>query len=247
MPLYFGIAIVLFLLWNWIKILNEYERAVIYQLGRVMAKPRGPGLVIVMWPFERAVIISTRIIALDVPPQDVITRDNVSCKVNAVCYFRVIDPVKADVEVQNYQYATSQMAQTTLRSILGEVDFDDLLSKREVINEKLQTVLDKNTDPWGVKVSNVEVKHIDISEDLRRAMARQAEAERERRAKVIAAEGEFGAAEKICQAAEMMQKYPMALQLRYMQTLVEIGTDKNTTTVFPVPVDILKDLMKNKS
>jgi regulator of protease activity HflC (stomatin/prohibitin superfamily) len=229
----------LFLLWNWVKILNEYERAVIYQLGRVIDKPRGPGIVIVMWPFERAVIVSTRVITLDVPPQDIITKDNVSAKVNAVAYFRVIDPVKADVEIQNYQYATSQMAQTTLRIVLGEMDFDDLLTQREKINEKLQTILDKSTDPWGIKVSNVEVKHVDISEDLRRAMARQAEAERERRAKIIAAEGEHEAAEKICQAAQMMQQYPMALQLRYLQTLVEIGGDNNTTTLFPIPIDIL--------
>ena len=246
MPFYFIIAVILFFAWNWIKILNEYERAVIYQLGRVLDKPRGPGIVIVMWPFERAVIISTRVVTLDVPPQDVITKDNVSAKVNAVCYFRVIDPIKADVEVQNYQYATSQMAQTTLRSILGEMEFDDLLSKREVINEKLQTILDKSTDPWGIKVSNVEVKHIDISDELRRAMARQAEAERERRAKVIAAEGEFEAAAKISQAAEMMQKQPMALQLRYLQTLVEIGTDKNTTTLFPIPIDILQNFTKKE-
>ena len=233
-------AIILFLLWNWVKILSEYERAVIYQLGRVVDKPRGPGVVIVMWPFERAVIISTRVVTLDVPPQDIITKDNVSAKVNAVCYFRVVDPVKADVEIQNYQYATSQKAQTTLRSVLGQMEFDDLLANRELINEKLQTILDKSTDPWGIKVVDVEIKDVDVSEDLRKAMARQAEAERERRAKVIASIGEFEAAEKVCQAAKMMQDYPMALQLRYLQTLVEIGGGNNTTTLFPIPIDIMK-------
>lgn len=233
-------AILLFLFWNWVKILNEYERAVIYQLGRVVDKPRGPGVVIVMWPFERAVIISTRVVTLDVPPQDIITKDNVSAKVNAVCYFRVVNPVKADVEIQNYQYATSQKAQTTLRSVLGQMEFDDLLANRELINEKLQSILDSSTDPWGIKVVDVEIKDVDVSEDLRKAMARQAEAERERRAKVIASIGEFEAAAKVCEAAKMMQEYPMALQLRYLQTLVEIGGGNNTTTIFPIPIDIMK-------
>jgi len=243
-------GIILFLLWNWVKILSEYERAVIYQLGRVMDKPRGPGVVFVMWPFERAVIISTRVITLDIPPQDIITKDNVSAKVNAVCYFRVVDPVKADVEIQNYQYATSQKAQTTLRSVLGQMEFDDLLANRELINEKLQTILDLSTDPWGIKVVDVEIKDVDVSEDLRKAMARQAEAERERRAKVIASIGEFEAAEKVCQAAKMMQEYPMALQLRYLQTLVEIGGGNNTTTLFPIPIDLIKaftDKVQSKS
>lgn len=238
----FIVVFVLFLLWNWIKILNEYQRAVIYQLGRVQHKTRGPGIVFVLWPFERAVIISSRVITLDVPPQDIITKDNVTCKVNAVSYFRVIDPIKADVEIENYQYATAQMAQTTLRSVLGEVDFDDLLSKREQINSRLQTILDKSTDPWGVKITSVELKHIDITDELKRAMARQAEAERERRAKVIAAEGEFQAAEKITQAAELMSRSPSSLQLRYLQTLVEIGTENNTTTLFPIPIDIFEAL-----
>lgn len=238
-----------FLIWafNSIKILNEYERAVIFQLGRVQKIPRGPGLTFVWWPFEQAVVVSLRLVTLDVPPQDIITRDNVSAKVNAVTYFRVMDPIKAIIEVQNYQYATSQMAQTTLRSVLGEMELDDLLSQREKINESLQTLLDKQTDPWGIKISNVELKHVDISEDLRRAMARQAEAERERRAKIIAAEGEFQAAEKICQAAELMQKSPMSLQLRYLQTLVEIGNDKNTTTIFPVPIDLLNAFTKPRA
>ena len=228
------------LLFNWVRIAREYERLVVFRLGRVISEPRGPGFTFIMWPFEQAVKVSTRVVTLDVPPQDIITKDNVSAKVNAVAYFRVMDPIKAIVEVQNYQYATSQMAQTTLRSVLGEMELDELLQQREKINEKLQAILDKQTDPWGIKVSNVEVKHVDISEDLRRAMARQAEAERERRAKIIAAEGEYQAAEKICQAAEMMQKSPMSLQLRYLQTLVEIGSDNNTTTLFPIPIDIFK-------
>lgn len=231
---------------NSFRIVNEYERAVIFRLGRVLPKAKGPGIVIAIWPIDRVVVVSLRLITLDVPPQDIITKDNVSAKVNAVVYFRVIDPVKALIEVQDFNYATSQMSQTTLRSILGEMDLDDLLAQREKINHKLQEILDRATDPWGIKVTNVETKHVDISEDLRKAMARQAEAERERRGKVIAAEGEFQAAAKICEAAAMMEKYPMALQLRYLQTLVEIGSDKNTTTIFPVPIDIL-DAFKKKA
>lgn len=235
----------IFLVWffNSVKVLNEYERAVIFVLGRVGEKPRGPGLIFVFWPIEKAVVVSLRTVTLDVPPQDIITKDNISAKVNAVTYFRVMDPIKAIIEIQNYQYATSQMAQTTLRSVLGEMELDDLLAQREKVNERLQTLLDRQTDPWGIKISNVELKHVDISEDLRRAMARQAEAERERRAKVISAEGEFQAAEKICQAAEMMEEHPMALQLRYLQTLVEIAGDKTTTTVFPIPIDLLKSFI----
>jgi len=242
------IVLGLFALWlfNSVKILNEYERAVIFRLGRVLEKEKGPGIILAFWPIDRAVIVSLRVITLDVPPQDIITRDNVSAKVNAVAYFRVMDPIKAIVEVQNYQYATSQMAQTTLRSVLGEMELDELLTEREQINEKLQDILDKQTDPWGIKISNVELKHVDISDDLRRAMARQAEAERERRAKVIAAEGEFQAAEKICKAAERMQEFPMALQLRYLQTLVEIGGENNTTTLFPIPMDLV-NLIHNKA
>lgn len=246
MSLLVMLGLVVMYLFNSIKILNEYERAVVFRLGRVLDAPKGPGIVLVFWPIDRAVIVSLRLITLDVPPQDIITRDNVSAKVNAVCYFRVMDPIKATIEVQNYQYATSQMAQTTLRSILGEMELDDLLAQREKINEKLQTILDQQTDPWGIKVSNVEVKHVDISEQLRRAMARQAEAERERRAKIIAAEGEFQAAEKITQAAEMMQKFPMSLQLRYLQTLVEIGGENNTTTIFPIPMDLINALTNKK-
>jgi len=238
----FVLAILLFIAWNWFKFPREYERLVVFFLGRIVDKPRGPGFTFVAWPFEQAISVSLRLVTLDVPPQDIITKDNISAKVNAVVYFRVMEPIKAIIEVQDYQYATSQMAQTTLRSVLGVVELDDLLSQRESINEKLQTILDQQTDPWGVKVMNVELKHVDISEDLRRAMARQAEAERERRAKIIAAEGEFQAAEKICQAAEMMQRSPMSLQLRYLQTLVEIGGDNNTTILFPVPMDLVSAL-----
>lgn len=237
-PIILGILV--FYIISCIKILKEYERAVIFRLGRVLEKPKGPGIIIVLWPIDRAVVVSLRLVALDVPPQDIITRDNVSAKVNAVAYFRVMDPIKATVEVENYQFATSQMAQTTLRSVVGEMELDEVLSQREKINGMLQNILDKQTDPWGIKVSNVEVKHVDLSEELRKAMARQAEAERERRAKVISAEGEYQAAEKICQAAEKMQKSPMALQLRYLQTLVEIGSENNTTTLFPIPIDIFK-------
>ena len=234
------IAIVVFYLISCVKILKEYERAVIFRLGRVLSKPKGPGLIFVLKPIDTAVRVSLRLVTLDVPSQDIITKDNVSAKVNAVVYFRVMDPIKATIEVQDYQFATSQMAQTTLRSVIGQMELDELLSQREKINRMLQTILDKQTDPWGIKVSTVEVKHVDLSEELRKAMARQAEAERERRAKVIAAEGEYQAAEKICQAAEKMQDTPMALQLRYLQTLVEIGAENNTTTLFPIPIDIFK-------
>jgi len=244
----FGIifGVLVFYIISCVKIITEYERAVVFRLGRVLGSPKGPGLIFVFWPIDTAVKVTLRTITLDVPPQDIITKDNVSAKVNAVCYFRVMDPIKATIEVQNYQFATSQMAQTTLRSVIGQMDLDDLLTQREEINGKLQSILDLQTDPWGIKVSNVEVKHVDLSEDLRRAMARQAEAERERRAKIIAAEGEFQAAEKICQAADKMQKSPMSLQLRYLQTLIEIGSENNTTTLFPIPVDILKTLTEKK-
>ena len=241
------IVLVIVAVWllNSIKIVNEYERVVIFRLGRVLPQPKGPGLVFVFVPIDRAVTVSLRLIVLDVPPQDIITKDSVSAKVNAVVYFRVMDPVRSIIEVQDFQYATSQMAQTTLRSVLGEMELDGLLSEREKINEKLQTILDMQTDPWGIKVSNVEVKHVDISDELRRAMARQAEAERERRAKIIAAEGEFQAAEMICAAADKMAKSPISLQLRYLQTLVEIGSENNTTTLFPIPMDFL-DVFKPK-
>ncbi len=242
-PLLF-ILVLGFWLISSIRILNEYERGVIFRLGRVLGHPKGPGIIFAFWPIDRVNVMSLRLITLDVPPQDIITRDNVSVKVNAVVYYRVVDPTKALIEVQEFNYATSQMAQTTLRSVLGQMELDDLLSQREKINAQLQTILDRQTEPWGIKVTTVETKDVDLSEELRRAMARQAEAERERRAKVIAAEGEFQAAEKICQAAEMMQKFPAAIQLRYLQTLVEIGKVNNTTTVFPIPMDMMKNWME---
>jgi len=222
---------------NSIKILREYERGVIFRLGRVLPQPKGPGLIFVFAPFDRIVRVSLRIDTLEVPAQDVITRDNV-----AVLYFRVIDPSLAVIEVSNFLYATSQLAQTTLRSVLGEVELDELLSQREKLNVRLQSILDQHTAPWGVKVTMVEVKQVDLAEQMIRAIARQAEAERERRAKIIHAEGEYTAAEKLGMAAAVMQKEPVAIQLRYLQTLVEIGTEKNTTIVFPLPLDIIASL-----
>ncbi len=226
------------------KVLNEYERGVIFRLGRLYGA-KGPGIIILIPVVDRIVRISLRTVAMDVPPQDVITRDNVSVKVNAVVYFRVITPEKAVVEVEDYIYATSQLAQTTLRSVLGQVELDELLSHRDKINLELQTILDKHTDAWGIKVANVEVKHIDLPQEMQRAMARQAEAERERRAKIIAAEGEFQAAAKLGDAADIIDAHPSALQLRYLQTLLEISTASNssTTTLFPIPIDIIKSLM----
>src|SRR6266480_6575142 len=225
-----------------IKILAEYERGVIFRLGRVLSKPKGPGIILVFAPIDRIVRVSLRIDTLEVPAQDVITRDNVTVKVNAVIYFRVLDPTLAVIEVSNYLYATSQLAQTTLRSVLGEVELDELLSQREKINVRLQAVLDQHTGPWGVKVTLVEVKQVDLPDQMIRVIARQAEAERARRAKIIHAEGEYTAAEKLAMAAEVIQRQPAALQLRYLQTLVEIGMDKNTTIVFPLPVDIISSL-----
>ena len=227
-----------------IKILREYERGVIFRLGRVLPHPKGPGIFLVFAPIDRMVRMSLRIEAMEVPAQDVITRDNVTVKVNAVVYFRVIDPTKAVIEVANYLYATSQLAQTSLRSVLGEVDLDALLSQREKLNVRLQSVLDQNTGPWGIKVTLVEVKQVDLPNQMIRAIARQAEAERERRAKIIHAEGEAAAASNLERAAEIMARQPGALQLRYLQTLVEIGAEKNTTVVFPLPVDILSSLGK---
>jgi len=225
-----------------IKILREYERGVIFRLGRLLPSAKGPGIILVFAPIDRIVRISLRVDTLEVPAQDVITRDNVTVKVNAVIYFRVIEPRLAVVEVSNFLYATSQLAQTTLRSVLGEVELDTLLSQREKLNLRLQTILDQHTSPWGVKVSMVEVKQVDLPEQMIRAIARQAEAERERRAKIIHAEGEYTASEKLAMAAEVMQKQPAAIQLRYLQTLVEIGTEKNTTIVFPLPIDMLSNL-----
>jgi regulator of protease activity HflC (stomatin/prohibitin superfamily) len=235
------VIIVIYLLSS-IKILREYERGVIFRLGRVLPQPKGPGIFLVFAPIDRMVRTSLRVEAMEVPAQDVITRDNVTVKVNAIVYFRVTDPTKAVIEVTNFLYATSQLAQTSLRSVLGEVDLDWLLSQREKINVRLQAVLDQHTGPWGVKVTLVEVKQVDLPEQMIRVIARQAEAERERRAKIIHAEGEYSAAEKLAMAAELIQKQPAAIQLRYLQTLVEIGSEKNTTVVFPVPVNLSSNL-----
>ena len=222
-----------------IKILAEYERGVIFRLGRVLPKPKGPGLIFVFQPIDRMSRISLRLETLEVPAQDVVTRDNVTVKVNAVLFFRVLDPTRAVIEVTNFLYTTSQLAQTTLRSVLGEVELDELLSQREKLNLRLQSTLDQDTEPWGIKVAKVEVKQVDLPDQMIRAIARQAEAEREKRAKIIHAEGEYVAAEKLAMAAEVIQRQPAAIQLRYLQTLVEIGTEKNTTVVFPLPIDIL--------
>jgi regulator of protease activity HflC (stomatin/prohibitin superfamily) len=240
----FGIVLVvivgLFLLSRWVNILNEYERAVTFWLGRLSAQPKGPGLVLIFWPFEKMVKVSLRTVVLDVPPQDIITRDNVSVKVNAVVYFRVMEPARAIVEVENYLYATSQLAQTTLRSVLGQAEMDELLSERERLNERLQEIIDAQTDPWGVKVSMVELKHVDLPQEMQRAMARQAEAEREKRAKIIHAEGEMQASTRLAEAAVIMSGNPMTLQLRYLQTLTEISAEKNSTILFPVPIEMLR-------
>ena len=222
-----------------IKILAEYERAVIFRLGKLLPQPKGPGVILVFAPIDRMVRVSLRTVVFDVPPQDVITRDNVSVKVNAVVYFRVIDPRRAIVEVENYNYATSQLSQTTLRSVLGQVELDDLLSQRERLNQQLQHILDQRTDPWGIKVSAVEVKHVDLPADMQRAMARQAEAEREKRAKIIHAAGELEASEKLSQAAAVIAVQPIAITLRYLQTLTEIASEKNSTIIFPLPIEML--------
>ncbi|MCU1258847.1 MAG: domain, Band 7 family protein [Bryobacterales bacterium] len=241
LPLIAAIFIGLYLISS-IKILAEYERGVIFRLGRMLPRAKGPGIILVFAPLDRIVRVSLRVDTLEVPAQDVVTRDNVSVKVNAVIFFRVIDPKLAILEVSNFLFATSQLAQTTLRSVLGEVDLDELLSEREKLNLRLQSILDQHTSPWGVKVNMVEVKQVDLPEQMVRAIAKQAEAERDRRAKIIHAEGEYMAAEKLAMAAETIQKQPAALQLRYLQTLVEIGVEKNTTIVFPLPLDILSAL-----
>jgi len=243
----FGIAIVIFYLLSTINILKEYERAVVFRLGRLAQDAKGPGVVFIFWPIYRIVRVSLRTVTLEVPPQDVITRDNVSVKVNAIIYFRVMNAPRAIVEVENYLYATSQLAQTTLRSVLGEVDLDDLLSNREKLNIKLQEILDQHTDAWGIKVSLVEVKQVDLPQEMQRAIARQAEAERDKRAKVIHADGEFQAAAKLREAADVIAQEPVALQLRYLQTLADIGNEKNTTIVFPVPIDIIQAWFKRNS
>ena len=236
------IVVIAFYVISSIQILNEYERGVIFRLGKLLPQPKGPGVVLIFRPIDRIVRISMRTIVHDVPPQDIITRDNVSVKVNAVVYFRVIDPRRAVVEVENYMYATSQLAQTTLRSVLGTVELDDLLSERERLNQQLQHILDNQTDPWGIKVSAVEVKHVDLPQDMQRAMARQAEAEREKRAKIIHAEGELSASEKLSQAAAIIDSVPGAMTLRYLQTLTEIAAEKNSTIIFPLPIELMRML-----
>ncbi|OGQ67827.1 MAG: hypothetical protein A3F89_02390 [Deltaproteobacteria bacterium RIFCSPLOWO2_12_FULL_50_11] len=238
------LGFVLVYLLSSIKILKEYERGVIFRIGRLLSKPKGPGIIFVFTPIDKMVRVSLRVMVFDVPPQDIITKDNVSVKVNAVTYFRVVDPNRAVVAVEDFFYATSQMAQTTLRSVLGQVELDELLADREKINHKLQEILDKQTDPWGIKVSNIEVKHVDLPQEMQRAMAKQAEAERERRSKVIRAEGEFQAAARLVDSAKLMEVHPISLQLRYLQTLVEVASEHNSTTLFPVPIDILKPFLQ---
>ena len=243
-PVLIFVAIAVIYLLMSINILPEYERGVIFRLGKLLPQPKGPGVILVFAPIDRIVRVSMRTVVMDVPPQDVITRDNVSVKVNAVVYFRVIDPRRAIVEVESYQYATSQLAQTTLRSVLGQAELDDLLAQREQLNQQLQQILDTQTDPWGIKVSAVEVKHVDLPQDMQRAMARQAEAEREKRAKIIHAEGELIASEKLSQAAAVIGREPGAMTLRYLQTLNEIAAEQNSTIVFPLPMDLLPLLRK---
>jgi regulator of protease activity HflC (stomatin/prohibitin superfamily) len=240
-----AVALIVLFLASAIKILREYERGVIFRLGRVI-KTKGPGVIILIPVVDRMVKVSLRLVVMDVPSQDVITRDNVSVKVNAVVYFRVMDSTKAVIEVENYLFATSQLAQTTLRSVCGQVELDDLLSEREKINTQLQNILDKHTDPWGIKVTTVEVKHIDLPQEMQRSMAKQAEAERERRAKVINAEGEYQAATRLAEAAEIIHVHPEALQLRYLQTLREISSENNSTTLFPLPIDLLTPFIRNR-
>jgi regulator of protease activity HflC (stomatin/prohibitin superfamily) len=240
-----AVVIVVAFIASGLKVLREYERAVVFRLGRVVGA-RGPGIIYVIPGIEKAIRIDMRTITMDIPSQDVITKDNVSIKVNAVLYFRVINPNRAVVEVENFLFATSQNAQTTLRSVCGEAELDELLAEREKINTHLQTIIDQHTDPWGIKVVQVAVKHIDLPEEMRRAMARQAEAERERRAKVIAAEGEYQAAQRLAEASSIMAKEPIAIQLRYLQTLVEIASENNSTTIFPVPVDFLRAFIEGK-
>jgi regulator of protease activity HflC (stomatin/prohibitin superfamily) len=243
-PLLVAVVFIALYLVSSIKILNEYERAVVFRLGRLIHIPKGPGLVFVFAVIDRMVRVSLRTIVHDVPPQDVITRDNVSVKVNAVVYYRVIEPMKAVVEVEQFHYATSQLAQTTLRSVLGQVELDDLLSRRERLNQELQTILDKHTDPWGIKVSMVEVKHVDLPSEMQRAMAKQAEAEREKRAKIIHADGELEASRALAEAANIISVNSTTLQLRYLQTLTEIAAEKNSTIIFPVPIDMISGLVK---
>jgi regulator of protease activity HflC (stomatin/prohibitin superfamily) len=238
------IGIVVLYLLSCIRILFEFQRGVVFRLGRALEKPKGPGLIMVFWPIDRMIRVSLRTSVQDVPSQDVITRDNVSVKVNAVVYFRVVDPMKAILEVEDYAYATSQLSQTTLRSIVGQAELDELLAEREKINQRLQEVIDQQSDPWGVKVAMVEVKHVDLPEVMKRAMAKQAESERERRAKIIHAEGEYQAATRLRDAAETIKNHPMAMQMRFLQTLVEVGAENNTTIVFPVPMELGNTFLK---
>ncbi len=239
------IPIILYII-SCIKIVREYERVVIFRLGRVLKEPKGPGIFFIVRPIDQLKKLDLRTVTKDVPPQDIITKDNVSVKINAVVYYRVMDPIKATIEVEDYQFATSQISQTTLRNVIGQVDLDELLSNQEKINGSLQEIIDKQTDPWGIKVSIVEIKHIDLPEEMRRAMARQAEAERERRAKVIAAQGEAQAAGKLKEAATVIADHPMALQMRYLQTLVEVSSEKSSIVVFPIPIDLFKVFMDKK-
>lgn len=233
---------------SWVRVLSEYERGIVFRLGRVLPEPIGPGLIILILPpmIDRMVKVDLRTVTLDVPPQDIITKDNVSVKVSAVVYYRVVDPVKAVMEIENYHFATTQMAQTTLRSILGQCEMDELLSNRDKISNEIQIILDEQTESWGIKVSNVEMKNVDLPPDMQRAMARQAEAERERRAKIISAEGEAQAAQKLVEAAVAMGSHPMAMQMRYLQTMVEIGAENSSTIFFPVPVDMLSAFVPKK-
>jgi len=239
------VVVVIFLLWvmKCLNVLREYERAVTFRLGRLLKTDKGPGLIFILWPIDTIIRVSLRVVAWDVPPQDIITRDNVSVKVNAVVYFRVLSAQKAIVELENYRYAIEQLAQTTLRSVLGEVELDDLLSQREKLNSRLQSILDEQTETWGIKVAKVEIKQVDLPQEMQRAMARQAEAERERRAKIINADGEYQASEKLAEAASILAREPITITLRYLQTLAEIGTERNTTIVFPIPVELLSALM----
>jgi regulator of protease activity HflC (stomatin/prohibitin superfamily) len=234
----------LFVIWilRCLNIMREYERAVVFRLGRVLKKAKGPGVVLILWPIDKIIRVSLRVVTWEIPPQDVITRDNVSLKVNAVVYFRVVDAIRSVVEVENFRLAVEQAAQTGLRSVLGEVELDELLSQRDALNQKLQIILDEHTEPWGIKVSSVQVKQVDLPQEMQRAIAAQAEAERERRAKIIAAEGEFQASAKLAEAAAVLNREPAAITLRYLQTLIEIGVEKNTTIVFPLPLDLLGGL-----
>ena len=243
LPITAMVVLVILFLYSALKVLNEYERAVVFRLGRVISA-KGPGLIILIPIVDKMVRVSMRIVAMDVDPQDIITRDNVSVKVNAVIYFRVIEPIKAVIEVEQYSYAMSQLAQTTLRSVCGQADLDELLSARDKLNSQLQEILDAHTDPWGIKVATVELKHIDLPQEMQRAMAKQAEAERERRAKIINAEGEFQAANKLADAAKIINEHPMALQLRYLQTMREMAAENNSTTIFPFPIDLFRPLLK---